>query len=301
MRPLLCAGLLLAVALTSNLHAAEPATGEDSMDVLRQRLSEKLTKEPAGQVKLIGRGGKDAATPKAAAKPAPRREPPLWGYEGEGGPEHWAALNPDNALCATGKRQSPIDIKDTLKVDLEKIRFDYQPSAFSVVDDGRTVRVDVAPGNAITVMGRRYELQQFHFHRPAEERLAGRQFDMVVHLVHKDADGRIAIVAVLLDRDLDNRVQPVVQQVWNNLPLEQNQPLAASTPLDPRQLLPEDRSYYTYMGSLTEPPCTEGVLWMVMRQPVMLTMDQIAIFAKLHPMNARPIQPSSGRWIKESQ
>ena len=296
MRPLLCAGLLLAVLTT---HAAEPETAGDSMDVLRQRLSEKLTKEPAGQVKLMGRGGKDAVATKA--KPAPRRELPPWGYEGEGGPEHWAALNPDNALCAAGKRQSPIDIKDTLKVDLEKIRFEYQPSAFSVIDDGRTVRVDVSAGNAITVMGRRYELQQFHFHRPAEERLGGRQFDMVVHLVHKDAEGHLAIVAVLLDRDLDDKTQPVIQQVWNNLPLEQNQPLAASMPLDPRQLLPEDRSYYTYMGSLTEPPCTEGVLWMVMRQPVLLTKDQIAIFAKLHPMNARPIQPSSGRWIKESQ
>lgn len=290
------AGLLLAVLLTSFLGAS---AAEDPMDVLRQRLSEKLEKEPAGQVKLVGRGGREA--PKPAAKPAPRREPPPWGYEGEGGPEHWAALSPDNALCATGKRQSPIDIKDTLKVDLEPIRFDYQPSAFSVTDDGRTVRVDVAAGNAITVMGRRYELQQFHFHRPAEERLDGRQFDMVAHLVHKDAEGHIAIVAVLLDRDLDDKTQPVVQQVWNNLPLEPNQPLAASTPLDPGQLLPSDRSYYTYMGSLTEPPCTEGVLWMVMRQPVMLTKDQIAIFAKLHPMNARPIQPSSGRWIKESQ
>ena len=104
-----------------------------------------------------------------------------------------------------------------------------------------------------------------------------------------------------LDRDLDDKTQPEVQQVWNNLPLERNQPLAASTPLDLSRLLPQDRSYFTYMGSLTEPPCTVGVLWMVMRQPVLLSRDQIAIFAKLHPMNARPIQPASGRWIKESR
>ncbi len=272
--------------------------------MLRQRLSDKLsTKEPAGQVKLVGKSksGDKAETPPGRKTAAVKRDPVPWAYEGEGAPEHWADLGPDNRLCASGQRQSPIDIKDTIKVDLEKIRFDYQPGGFAVLDNGRTVQVNIAPGSSIQVMGRRYELVQFHFHRPAEERLNGRQFDMVAHLVHKDAEGHLAVVAILLDRDLDNKPQPLVQQVWNNLPLEKFEALTGPGTMDLRQLLPEDRSYFTFMGSLTEPPCTEGVLWMVMRQPVLLTTSQIAIFAKLYPMNARPIQAVAGRLIKESQ
>jgi carbonic anhydrase len=146
-------------------------------------------------------------------------------------------------------------------------------------------------------MGRRYELLQFHFHRPSEERIDGRQFDMVAHLVHKDVEGRLAVVAVLLDR---GSAQPIVQAVWNNLPLEKGDEVPARGSLDLNALLPPERSYFTYMGSLTTPPCSEGVLWMVMKQPVPISPEQIAIFSRLYPMNARPIQSASGRLIKES-
>jgi len=147
------------------------------------------------------------------------------------------------------------------------------------------------------VMGRRFELVQFHFHRPAEERVDGRAFDMVVHLVHKEAAGRLAVVAVLLERGV---AHPAVQAIWNNLPLEKGEELRADDPLDPSDLLPADRRYFTYMGSLTTPPCSEGVLWMVMKQPVQLSPEQDAVFAHLYPMNARPIQQASGRLIKSS-
>ena len=140
--------------------------------------------------------------------------------------------------------------------------------------------------------------QQFHFHRPSEERIDGRGFDMVAHLVHKDLEGRLAVVAVLLER---GSAQPVVQAVWNNLPLEKGEELAARAPLDLNALLPVERRYVTYMGSLTTPPCSEGVLWLVMKQPVPVSAEQIAVFARLYPMNARPIQAASGRMIKESE
>jgi carbonic anhydrase len=138
---------------------------------------------------------------------------------------------------------------------------------------------------------------QFHFHRPSEERINGRQYDMVVHLVHKAVDGRLAVVAVLLDR---GSAQAIVQSVWNNLPLEKGDEVHAGTRIDLSQLLPEDKRYYTYMGSMTTPPCSEGVLWMVMKQPVPISVEQVAIFARLYPMNARPIQQADGRLIKES-
>ena len=121
--------------------------------------------------------------------------------------------------------------------------------------------------------------------------------DMSLHLVHKDAEGRLAVVAVLLDR---GSAHPIVQSVWNNLPLEKHETLEAPVALDLNQLLPADRRYYTFMGSLTTPPCTEGVLWLVMQQPVMVSQEQIALFSRLYPMNARPIQSAQGRLIKQS-
>jgi carbonic anhydrase len=220
-----------------------------------------------------------------------------WRYDGERGPEHWASLHPSFARCASGSRQSPINIRGSVQVDLEPIGFDYRPVAFSVLDTGHTVSARLAPGNALTVMGRRYELVEFHFHRPAEERIDGRVFDMSAHLVHQDAEGRRAVVTVLLER---GEPHPTIQAVWNSLPLERGEPLAAPAPLDPGTLLPASRGYFTYMGSRTTPPCDEGVLWMVMKEPVTISAAQIAIFSRLYPMNARPLQALGGRLIKES-
>jgi len=252
-----------------------------------------------------------AAPPTArvvAHKPAATagsREPPMemhlghghWAYEGEGGPENWSRLDPQNATCASGTRQSPIDIRDGIKVDLEPIRFDYKPSAFRIVDNGHTVQVTVN-GGSLTVTGKTYELVQFHFHKPSEEKVNGQSFDMVVHLVHKADDGKLAVVAVLLERGAEN---PFVQTLWNSLPLERNSEVQVATAIDLNTLLPAGRNYYTYMGSLTTPPCTEGVLWLVMKQPVAVSAEQIGIFSRLYPRNARPIQPAAGRLVKEGR
>jgi carbonic anhydrase len=220
-----------------------------------------------------------------------------WNYQGDKGPEAWAQMSPEFATCAKGKRQSPIDIREGLKVDLEPIAFDYKPTSFRVIDNGHTVQVNLAAGNFIDVGGKRFELQQFHFHRPSEERINGKQFDMVAHLVHKDMEGKLAVIAVLLDRGVPH---PVVQTVWNNLPLEKGQEFSARGSLDLNGLLPVDRSYFTYMGSLTTPPCSEGVLWLVMKSPVSVAQEQIHIFSRMYPMNARPTQAVAGRVIKES-
>ncbi|MCV2354705.1 carbonic anhydrase family protein [Paucibacter sp. B2R-40] len=311
---LVCGAISLASANEAKPKAAAPATpvaGEESLDVLRQRLAERLSNKadgPAPGMKVTATGGHEEAgkSAKAGNKAGKKAEPAAhaatehaahWGYVGEGAPERWAELSPENRQCAIGTRQSPIDIREGIRVELEKINFDYRPSNFAVLDNGHTIQVNVAPGNALQVMGRRFELLQFHFHRPSEERINGRQYDMVAHLVHKDADGKLAVVAVLLERGRD---QALIQNIWNNLPLEKGEALAAPGLLDLNQLLPDDRSYFTYMGSLTTPPCSEGVLWMVMRSPVQLSANQISIFSRLYPMNARPIQSGSGRLIKES-
>lgn len=288
--------------------APEPAASgsEHPMDRLQRRLAEtlggggELSAQGPGELRLTARQVAAPAAARAAEPPRPRAARPpavAWSYDGPGGPAAWGRLRPEYAKCGNGSRQSPIDLRDGLQVRLDPVQFDYRPSRFGVVDNGHTVQVKLAPGNVIEVMGRRFELQHFDFHRPSEVRIAGRQFEMDLHLVHKDADGRLAIVAIPLER---GEAQPVVQAVWNNLPLEKGEEQAAQVALDPALLLPAERGYFTYMGSTTTPPCSEGVLWMVMKTPVPVSEQQIGIFARMYPMNARPVQSAAGRMIKES-
>lgn len=291
-------------------------------DLIDQKIAEVRTKrEPAPVVRLrpkLAHGRKGAAEQQAmndthgallpvggadkagadAHAPGALGHDVHWAYSGDTGPDSWGRLKPEFQQCNVGKRQSPIDIRDGIAVQLDPIQFDYRPSGFRVIDNGHTVQVNVEPGNGIVVQGHRYELLQFHFHRPSEERINGRQFEMVAHLVHRDLDGKLAVVAVLMDQ---GKGHPLIQQVWNNLPLEKNTEQAGMTQMDLNLLLPEQRQYYTYMGSLTTPPCSEGVLWMVMKNPATMSREQIGIFGKLYPMNARPIQSASGRLIKDGQ
>jgi len=306
--------------------AAKAPPAGDPMDTLREKLASKLGAAKAPEapspyvVRVVSKsgeashdavgtahgapkGGGTAAkvaklrAEKAAAGQLPDGHAAHWSYGGAGGPEQWGQLKPEFSTCSSGTRQSPIDIRSGVRVDLEPIQFDYRPSGFRVVDNGHTIQVNLEGGNSIEVQGRRYDLVQFHFHRPSEERIDGRQFDMVAHLVHKDPEGRLAVVAVLLDR---GSAHPLVQTVWNNLPLEKGTEVSVRAALDMNHLLPADRRYFTYMGSLTTPPCSEGVLWMVMQQPVPIATDQIGVFSRLYPMNARPIQQAAGRLIKQS-
>jgi carbonic anhydrase len=255
------------------------------------------------ELMLATSGLKSSAAKKKAAAP---EEPPApdfshvhWGYAGLGAPENWAKLHPGNAACSIGKRQSPIDIRGGIKVDLEPIRFDYRNTEFRIIDNGHTVQVDVGEGNSITVMGRTYPLVQFHFHRPSEERVNGKVYDMVAHLVHKDYDNSLAVIAVLMEKGSEH---PIIQTLWNYMPLEVGMESAPpNVTIDLAKLLPQGREYYTYMGSLTTPPCTENVLWMVFKNPVQVSPEQIGIFARLYPNNARPVQPSADRLIKSSR
>ena len=263
---------------------------------LSAKIAARLAIMRANQAARVAAAAK-ARKAAAVAAAAPKVYSNHWSYEGETGPANWGRINPEWSKCSTGNRQSPIDIRDGMKVDLEQITFDYKPSSFNVTDNGHTVQVMVSGGNFITVGNRMYELEQFHFHRPSEERINGRGYEMVVHLVHKDAEGHLAVIALLLER---GKPQPVIQTVWNNLPLEKLDTMAPSIVLDPMDLIPARRDYYTFMGSLTTPPCTEGVLWLVMKEPVQASPAQLALFSRLYPLNARPVQPSSGRIIKES-
>jgi len=224
-----------------------------------------------------------------------------WTYGGEAGPSQWASLKPDFATCAKGQRQSPIHIEDqnTLQGPAEPIAFNYQASNATVVNNGHTIQVDVSGSNSITVRGSTYQLKQFHFHHPSEEQINSRRFTMVAHLVHQNADGQLAVVGVLLSPGTANAL---IHKVWTYMPLDAgdkvNMPVSL---LDLNELLPKDQRYYQFMGSLTTPPCSENVLWMVLKQPMTLSPEQIRLFAQIFPNNARPVQPLHARLVRSAQ
>lgn len=226
---------------------------------------------------------------------------PHWAYEGENGPQAWGKLKPEFNACATGKRQSPINIEEsmTLQGPAEPLAFNYTPSSGSVVNNGHTIQVDVVGDNTLTVRGSVYKLVQMHFHTPSEEQVNYRSFAMVAHLVHKNNEGQLAVVAVLLDPGVAN---PLIHKVWTYMPLDLSDRVRLPAALlDVNELLPKDQRYYQFMGSLTTPPCSEGVLWMVLKTPTQLSAAQIRLFQQLFPNNARPVQPVNGRPVRDAQ
>ncbi|HUL19556.1 MAG TPA: carbonic anhydrase family protein [Steroidobacteraceae bacterium] len=229
-----------------------------------------------------------------------QEEGPSWSYAGETGPSHWASEDLSYRVCGTGRYQSPIDIKNATPKALSPIAFDYQPIPLTVTDTGHTMQVSAPPGSGgITVGEERYELVQFHFHRPSEESINGKRFQMEVHLVHKNARGELAVVSVLLRGGNSN---PVLREVFDNLPPSgQKEASVPGVTLDPTQLLPKVRGYYTFEGSLTTPPCSEHVRWFVLRRAMQASSGEIVLFAARYPNNARPTQPRAGRPVEQTQ
>jgi carbonic anhydrase len=224
-----------------------------------------------------------------------------WSYSGPTGPEKWSTLEQDFGSCGLGKTQSPIDIRDAeaRKAALPPIDFAYQASPLRVIDNGHTIQVNYAPGSFIAVGGRRYELVQFHFHKPSEEKVNGKNYDMVAHLVHRDSAGKLAVVAVLLAKGTPN---PLLDTLWSHIPTQKNEETVVEfAKINVADLLPESHAYYTFTGSLTTPPCTEGVTWLVLQHPTSVSAAQVARFGAVYPMNARPVQPRNGRTIQASR
>jgi carbonic anhydrase len=222
-----------------------------------------------------------------------------WGYEGAEGPQKWGSLEKEFAACATGRHQSPIDIQDPEPADLPAIQFDYQPSPLKMIDNGHTIQVNFAPGSRITVGQDTYELVQLHFHHPGENTMDKRAFPMEAHLVHKDAQGRLAVVALLLQ---EGKANAFLATLWEHMPTAKGQEQAANgVTIDPSTFLPQDRGYDTFPGSLTTPPCSEGVTWFVLKTPVEVGKEQVNRFAQIYKMNARPVQPLNDRVVQATR
>ncbi len=214
------------------------------------------------------------------------------GARRETGPAHWGKLAPEYALCATGTRQSPIDIAKPEQQDLPDIQFDYRPGAVTVVNNGHTVQVNCQEGNSITLDGTVYKLAQFHFHAPSEHTVDGEHAAAEMHLVHQSETGGLAVVGVMIVAGGENAA---FDPVWDVLPATSG--LAARGNIDVTRLLPADRRTIRYDGSLTTPPGTEGVRWNLLVEPVALSKAQIAKFTALYHGNNRPVQPLNGRAV----
>lgn len=216
-----------------------------------------------------------------------------WGYEGDIGPEHWGDLDALFIMCKVGRQQSPIDIPSSAPANPADLVFDYHPSALHIVNNGHTIQANYDSGSKLQVDGQTYRLVQFHFHNPSENTVDGATTPMEMHLVHQNSRGEIAVVGVFLEEGEENAAYA---PVFDNMPEEAGDPVdVAGVSVNAADLLPSEQSYWRWDGSLTTPPCTEGVKWFMLRTPVKVSGQQIEAYKALYTGNARPVQPMNGR------
>jgi len=217
-----------------------------------------------------------------------------WGYDGEGAPEHWGDIDPRFTTCKNGVNQSPINLTGFTESELPAITFNYNLTSSDILNNGHSIQANIKEGSSITVDGKTFDLKQFHFHSPSENNINGTSYPLEAHFVHASAEGKLAVVAVMFEEGEENKA---LAELWAKMP----QNVGDKNPIDAKALnalLPKDRDYYRFNGSLTTPPCTEGVRWLVMKKPITLSAAQIETFKKvMHHHNNRPIQATNARVI----
>ncbi|NQE32939.1 carbonic anhydrase [Microcoleus asticus] len=221
-----------------------------------------------------------------------------WGYIGESGVEKWGNLSPEFQVCKTGIQQSPIDLHRAIAAQLSPIEIDYRESPLRIVNNGHTIQVNYEPGSSIKLDGQIFNLVQFHFHDPSEHTIDNKPFDMELHLVHRSEAGALAVIGVLLKQGQHNAaLQPIGDAFPNRNEPEQ---VVKTVKVNAEQFLPKDRKVYRYFSSLTTPPCSQGVNWIVMQQPIEISQNQIQRFPKLISIDARPVQPLNNSFVLRS-
>src|SRR5688572_32089862 len=218
-----------------------------------------------------------------------------WGYEGEAGPQNWGKLDAKFAMCASGKNQSPIDLSGFVEADLKPLKLDYKAGSAEILNNGHTVQVNYAPGSSLAVDSRAFDLKQFHFHSPSENKMNGKQFPLEGHLVHADKDGNLAVVAVMFQEGVPSAA---LTKLWEKMPAKAGDKNSLPPGMSVSPMLPAERGYYRYDGSLTTPPCSEGVRWLILKKIATASKAQIDLFSKAvgHPNN-RPLNPVNARTV----
>ena len=216
-----------------------------------------------------------------------------WGYSGHTGPQHWGELEPSYRLCSEGKNQSPINITGFVEANLPPIQFDYHVAASEILNNGHTVQANFPAGNSIVVSGHRFELKQIHFHTPSENHIDGQSYPLEGHMVHADSEGNLAVVALMYAQGDENHA---LARLWEELPDKAGERESLKEQVSASDLLPGTTDYYRFNGSLTTPPCSEGVWWLVMKHPQSISEEQVEAFAEaVHHANNRPVQPANAR------
>jgi carbonic anhydrase len=220
-----------------------------------------------------------------------------WGYEGEHGPEHWGDVDAASKVCSIGSQQSPIDISDAVRSQMPPLNIVWGKTADTIVNNGHTIQLNFAAGSHITFGGEKYELLQVHFHRPSEHLIAGKNFPMEAHFVHRNVAGNLAVVGVLMSTGRPNMA---FSKVVATMPAQEGPAVKADAVFNPNGMLPSRRTYYRYSGSLTTPPCSEVVNWLLLTDPIQVAEADVAAFGKLYAMNARPAQKPNRRFVLRS-
>lgn len=229
----------------------------------------------------------------ALAVNAPALAAPHWSYETQA---EWGELEAAFTACKTGKQQSPIDIGAAQKETLAPLVFSYQPTKVKFFNNGHTLQASTAEGNSLTIGEDSYKLVQFHFHSPSEHLIKGKSAPMELHLVHKDKDGKLAVLGVMLQAGKSNKA---IEELWAHLPDSEGEKNSKELTLNIAEMLPQSKAYYTYPGSLTTPPCSENVRWLVLEQPMEVATTQVEAFVKEVGINARHVQALNERVVKE--
>ena len=215
-----------------------------------------------------------------------------WAYSGEEGPGNWARLAPEFSAC-DGKNQSPVNLTGFIEADLKPIEISYQAGGDEILNNGHTVQVNYAPGSSISIDGVQFDLKQFHFHAPSENHIDGKAYAMEAHLVHADKYGNLAVVALMFEEGAENKA---LAPIWSSMPEDAGGKKKLPSSFAVARLLPSSHDYYSFNGSLTTPPCTEGVRWLIMKQPVTASKKQVEAFSHvMHHPNNRPVQPLNAR------
>jgi carbonic anhydrase len=220
-----------------------------------------------------------------------------WSYEGADGPAKWGELDPANRVCSIGTQQSPIDIGEVVRAQLPPLRITWDKHAEAIVNNGHTIQLNMGQTSVLGYANANYRLVQFHFHHPSEHLIAGKSFAMEAHFVHANAAGSLAVIGALMT---PGRANAVFNKIVSTMPQTEGPAVKADAGIDPNGLLPATRSYYRYSGSLTTPPCSETVDWLLLIDPLQVTEADIERFAKLFPMNARPVQKANRRFVLRS-
>jgi carbonic anhydrase len=246
---------------------------------------------PAAAAGGHGAPGGTSATPAEHAAPH-------WAYEGATGPQAWSELDPASMVCKQGGAQSPIDLADGLRAPaLPGLQLSYGQTKVKITNNGHTFQINTDKGSLLTIDGKRFELLQFHFHTPSEHTVDGRSLPIEMHLVHQASDKNLAVIGVLMAEGAPNMT---LTKFWERLPRGEGEAETGQT-IDLKDLLPRNiDDYLTYSGSLTTPPCTESVRWIVLKRSVEVSKAQVAAFRAVFPMNARPTQPIGARIVLSS-